>query len=134
MILERGRSVLHFRREARLALVHRWGFVSGRPRDKRAGVPHRLGRLGAPVLDDCYAHFECRVANVMDTGSSTCFLGDVVAVGHGAADRPSGIVMRSEEHTSELQSLAYLVCRLLLEKKKKNSHGSLHTESNLLLP
>src|SRR2546425_6864039 len=33
---------------------------------------------------------------------------------------------RSEEHTSELQSLAYLVCRLLLEKKKKNqpSHPS----------
>src|SRR5205823_10073188 len=28
-------------------------------------------------------------------------------------------VARSEEHTSELQSLAYLVCRLLLEKKKK---------------
>src|SRR2546425_1955063 len=37
---------------------------------------------------------------------------------------------RSEEHTSELQSLAYLVCRLLLEKKKKvnipihNTHHS----------
>src|SRR5687767_15359971 len=29
-------------------------------------------------------------------------------------------ILRSEEHTSELQSLAYLVCRLLLEKKKKN--------------
>src|SRR2546425_6320755 len=28
---------------------------------------------------------------------------------------------RSEEHTSELQSLAYLVCRLLLEKKKENT-------------
>src|SRR2546425_2743284 len=28
--------------------------------------------------------------------------------------------LRSEEHTSELQSLAYIVCRLLLEKKKKN--------------
>src|SRR5687767_15203825 len=28
--------------------------------------------------------------------------------------------VRSEEHTSELQSLAYLVCRLLLEKKKKH--------------
>src|SRR2546425_7972445 len=28
---------------------------------------------------------------------------------------------RSEEHTSELQSLAYLVCRLLLEKKKKSA-------------
>src|SRR2546425_1617488 len=32
-------------------------------------------------------------------------------------ERPGG-VHRSEEHTSELQSLAYLVCRLLLEKKK----------------
>src|SRR2546425_3114447 len=30
-------------------------------------------------------------------------------------------IKRSEEHTSELQSLAYLVCRLLLEKKKKPS-------------
>src|SRR5205823_7173950 len=32
---------------------------------------------------------------------------------------------RSEEHTSELQSLAYLVCRLLLEKKKKNGSKDL---------
>src|SRR5205823_12575807 len=36
---------------------------------------------------------------------------------------------RSEEHTSELQSLAYLVCRLLLEKKKKNSYTIWTTES-----
>src|SRR2546421_4565506 len=34
---------------------------------------------------------------------------------------------RSEEHTSELQSLAYLVCRLLLEKKKKNNHARTST-------
>src|SRR2546425_3339837 len=32
--------------------------------------------------------------------------------------------MRSEEHTSELQSLAYLVCRLLLEKKKNRQYSS----------
>src|SRR2546425_4354877 len=41
------------------------------------------------------------------------------------------IVRRSEEHTSELQSLAYLVCRLLLEKKKKKPNRAktqvLHT-------
>src|SRR2546425_8810147 len=39
-----------------------------------------------------------------------------------AQDEPAGedpLAQRSEEHTSELQSLAYLVCRLLLEKKKK---------------
>src|SRR3712207_8986758 len=32
-----------------------------------------------------------------------------------------GVPSRSEEHTSELQSRQYLVCRLLLEKKKKNT-------------
>src|SRR2546423_5279895 len=35
--------------------------------------------------------------------------------------RPRG---RSEEHTSELQSLAYLVCRLLLEKKKSTNNAA----------
>src|SRR2546430_11439602 len=34
---------------------------------------------------------------------------------------------RSEEHTSELQSQSNLVCRLLLEKKKKKQHLTLHT-------
>src|SRR5205823_6849972 len=38
----------------------------------------------------------------------------------GASEAPCcSRVPRSEEHTSELQSLAYLVCRLLLEKKKE---------------
>src|SRR3712207_7983582 len=32
------------------------------------------------------------------------------------------VLQRSEEHTSELQSRQYLVCRLLLEKKKKNTY------------
>src|SRR5439155_25190951 len=35
--------------------------------------------------------------------------------------RPAGL--RSEEHTSELQSRGHLVCRLLLEKKKKNTNN-----------
>src|SRR5438093_8564004 len=37
---------------------------------------------------------------------------------------------RSEEHTSELQSLTNLVCRLLLEKKKKSLHRELNFHSN----
>src|SRR2546425_9544508 len=40
---------------------------------------------------------------------------------------------RSEEHTSELQSLAYLVCRLLLEKKKKKTLITLMTNDKLTL-
>src|SRR2546425_7645332 len=39
-------------------------------------------------------------------------------------DRLLAVAGRSEEHTSELQSLAYLVCRLLLEKKKRSARGT----------
>src|SRR5687767_15307747 len=41
-------------------------------------------------------------------------------------------VDRSEEHTSELQSLAYLVCRLLLEKKKKKLHNPLRNNTRYI--
>src|SRR2546425_3470742 len=59
--------------------------------------------------------------------------------GGSSSDRPNPVVdrasttrtgprrVRSEEHTSELQSLAYLVCRLLLEKKKKISASDVAT-------
>src|SRR5947209_9812640 len=51
-------------------------------------------------------------------------------------DRPAGVrplggglqqleLERSEEHTSELQSRQYLVCRLLLEKKKQNKNNKM---------
>src|SRR5882724_6947290 len=42
---------------------------------------------------------------------------------------PSG---RSEEHTSELQSLRHLVCRLLLEKKNAEAHGREYLGKNIL--
>src|SRR3989441_6321682 len=58
-----------------------------------------------------------------DSQSTTQSLSITIAPGGGGGG--IGLVQsaagqgRSEEHTSELQSLAYLVCRLLLEKKKK---------------
>jgi flavin reductase (DIM6/NTAB) family NADH-FMN oxidoreductase RutF len=93
LIFDTGRFVLHLLRTDQFDLIHRLGFVSGRARNKLVDIPHSPGSLGAPILDDCFAHFECRVVNVMDTGSSTCFLGDVVAVGHGRATAPQGEVM-----------------------------------------
>src|SRR3712207_7105529 len=45
---------------------------------------------------------------------------DLIVAGRGAK---LGIPERSEEHTSELQSRQYLVCRLLLEKKNKSTGG-----------
>src|SRR6266566_3314063 len=70
LIFETGRFVLHLLRDDQFELIHRLGFESGRARDKLAGIAHRPGTLGVPVLDDCYAHFECSVVNVMDTGRS----------------------------------------------------------------
>src|SRR2546422_4897947 len=45
----------------------------------------------------------------------------VIGEGVPATPRNSARTTRSEEHTSELQSRLHLVCRLLLEKKKKHS-------------
>src|SRR6201999_3515804 len=48
---------------------------------------------------------------------------DLVLVLAAARTQRIGVEPRSEEHTSELQSLAYLVCRLLLEKKAVRIDG-----------
>src|SRR3712207_8379376 len=50
---------------------------------------------------------------------------DALRAGHDGAgqDADAGGLARSEEHTSELQSRQYLVCRLLLEKKKHINHS-----------
>src|SRR3712207_7798622 len=54
-----------------------------------------------------------------DLGREVGQRGQVVAEGRRLAGEPvPGQLHRSEEHTSELQSRQYLVCRLLLEKKK----------------
>src|SRR3712207_8631335 len=64
-------------------------------------------------------------------------VGETVAVGIFLTPAGMAKSMRSEEHTSELQSRQYLVCRLLLEKKKKSvcqsgqrlSHLTLHVST-----
>src|SRR5438445_2451376 len=48
-------------------------------------------------------------------------LEDLVTLHRLVHDALDELVVRSEEHTSELQSRQYLVCRLLLEKKKKKN-------------
>jgi len=89
MIWESGRFGLHLLHAGQVELVHQLGFFSGRDRDKLADIPHRLGaRTGVPILADCYGWFECEVGNVMDTGSSTFFMGEVVDAGRGPGAEP----------------------------------------------
>ena len=93
LIHESGKFGLHLLHTGQFDLIHHLGFQSRRAADKLATVPHRTGRLGVPVLEECHAHFECRVVNAMDTGSSTCFLGNVEATGHGGTSMARGEVM-----------------------------------------
>src|SRR2546425_2322466 len=64
----------------------------------------------------------------MASVTALCAARSFVAMGPETAFT-SSCCTRSEEHTSELQSLAYLVCRLLLEKKKKKNHHASDPES-----
>src|SRR3712207_7153402 len=52
-----------------------------------------------------------------------------VVVGERQREHQPRHEVRSEEHTSELQSRQYLVCRLLLEKKKKKRHEATRRQS-----
>ncbi len=89
LIFASGRLALHLLRRDQFELIHRLGFFHGTDKEKLADIPHHVGLSGVPVLDECYAHLECRVVNAMDTGSSTCFLCDVEAVGYGASEAPA---------------------------------------------
>src|SRR5436853_4535867 len=58
---------------------------------------------------------------------SSAYAGTAAAITTSAASvRLTSPAPRSEEHTSELQSLRHLVCRLLLEKKKKTKKVTYH--------
>jgi flavin reductase (DIM6/NTAB) family NADH-FMN oxidoreductase RutF len=104
MVFETGRFAMHLLHTKQFDIVHRLGFFSGRDQDKLARIPHHTGKLGVPVLDECYAHFECSVVNAMDTGSSTLFLGDVMAVGYGRAVslKPQGELMTATYFRSNM--------------------------------
>src|SRR2546425_9772555 len=85
---------------------------------RSADVPPSSGHRRAGVARLCAA---CGLALRSPHGSQPLLHGGVAADGGAAAhaSRRTGggsPAPRSEEHTSELQSLAYLVCRLLLEK------------------
>src|SRR2546430_6755804 len=75
--------------------------------------------------------FRSRVTGVETAnGSIAC---ETVVVALGPWSELIGAALRSEEHTSELQSQSNLVCRLLLEKKKKTAHVKIATPTRPVL-
>src|SRR3712207_7182855 len=81
-----------------------------RHRLSERGVQHREAGLDEQPAHHAHGHARARAA------------GRAVPA-RGAALGPG--MVRSEEHTSELQSRQYLVCRLLLEKKKKKKNNTI---------
>src|SRR2546425_5001422 len=94
---------------ARLEPSHRQGGLDG-PRETRD-----LERLGDVVVG---AEGERALQDILVRGAADHDDLGMRGERHDRRQRADP-AERSEEHTSELQSLAYLVCRLLLEKKKK---------------
>ncbi len=86
LVRETGRFAVHLLHRGQVDVVTKLGFRSGRDAEKLADIPHHLGATGCPILDDCYAWFDCTVINRMETGISTCFLGQALDVGRGTGE------------------------------------------------
>lgn len=98
LIWQSGVFGLHLLRADQWDVVRELGMTSGRDRDKLARLPTREGETGCPLLTDCLAALECRVANTMDAGAATFFLGDVL----GASPGPDGPVMTADHFRANL--------------------------------
>lgn len=105
MIEAAGAFGLHVLHTGQVDVVHKLGFFSGRDTDKLAAIPHRPGSItGTPILNDCFCWFECRVSNVMDTGASTFFMGDVVEAGAGPGKAPMEPAYLRDHLTDEMKN------------------------------
>src|SRR5437762_10529148 len=84
-----------------------------------------LFRSGLQIL----VHHSCVLSNNHNIPDSQLIEQWLVRIKRASRqnEQPNALPARSEEHTSELQSPMYLVCRLLLEKKKKTQTKTYHT-------
>src|SRR2546427_9580346 len=76
--------------------------------------------LGGFRKNATFFHLQCLTAG--STGLDSAGGGAAASSSDKGSGTRSSATLRSEEHTSELQSQSNLVCRLLLEKKKKRTH------------
>src|SRR2546429_5505771 len=81
-------------------------------------------RSGGNLLAHHAKHFRNAIGDSASGGMESRLVGSIGNVQAIAANEHARAHHRSEEHTSELQSRLHLVCRLLLEKKKKENNTS----------
>src|SRR2546425_4534768 len=135
-VLFGGRSGEH-----EVSLASAASVIRGLDPEKYEAVPIGISKDGRWLVG---AGAQKMLPEVLKTGQRVVLPADPNAAGLVPLDHSGGdslrvdvvfpVLHRSEEHTSELQSLAYLVCRLLLEKKKTSKtisgpHGHLYTRT-----
>src|SRR5690625_2208847 len=95
------------------------------PRVEVLGITVVVGNVEVDkgVQNELYTAEKCGVSVPVYRGADRPLMHDFeVAYNVHGQDGMGDIGLRSEEHTSELQSRGHLVCRLLLEKKKKTNN------------
>jgi flavin reductase (DIM6/NTAB) family NADH-FMN oxidoreductase RutF len=76
-----GAFALHLIEEEHLDWVWHFGLSSGRDLDKLAGLAHRAGPSGSPILEATPGWLDCRVEDRLDTGDRTVYLAEVLEAG-----------------------------------------------------
>jgi flavin reductase (DIM6/NTAB) family NADH-FMN oxidoreductase RutF len=94
LLIGSGRFVVNVLARDGLSLAAGFGKRSGRDGDKLAGISWRPATHGEPILADAIAHFECRVADVMDAGDHRLVVARVVG---GGVHRPDATPLRYDE-------------------------------------
>src|SRR2546427_9166218 len=107
-------------------------------RGRESVLGGQSGRGKSSLLNALGPGLNLRIGEISakwDTGKHTTRAALVVPVATGGyvVDTPGLREVRSEEHTSELQSQSNLVCRLLLEKKKKKQKTNITDHRNQIL-
>src|SRR5882762_4542079 len=93
-------------------------------------LPRGCSRFSFPRIAGCRRQIGSNQYGRGSQGRATAYLPQ--ERGFGGAETPVRHCERSEEHTSELQSHLNLVCRLLLEKKKKMKYTILPSQNRIL--
>ena len=114
---------LNFLNTTQLDLVGDFGLISGRDKDKLEGIDRVRGKLGSPLLKDCFGYLDCRVISEMDGGDMTCFLADVIdgkTMGEGHplwwGDARRGMSAEWLERWEKKQSFEIEISRATMDK------------------
>ena len=99
LLQESGVFALNLLHKEQLPLARRLAAPHRHNPHKLAGVPHHLGQIGVPLLDDALAWLECEIKQTLETeGDHTLFIGEVI---------DGGVIQRTEPLTLLASGLRY---------------------------